>query len=102
MTELTPGTLKTLSGFVLSVVVEFCANYRNAAGFGIKCICRKARPDSSPRLERIFHCWAPKEAPTIQKDHMFVFGVTKMHSADGIDHGFLADFFTFEFHPVNW
>ncbi|EOA18502.1 hypothetical protein CARUB_v10007054mg, partial [Capsella rubella] len=100
--ELTPGMLSTLSGFTLSVVVEFWDNYRNAAGFGIKCICRKARGDLSPRLERIVHCWAPKEAPTVQKDHMFVFGNVKMHIADGIDHDFLADRVTFEFHPVNW
>ncbi|XP_010449344.1 PREDICTED: disease resistance protein RRS1-like isoform X1 [Camelina sativa] len=102
MIELTPGMLRSLSGFTLSVVVEFRDNYRNVAGFGIKCICRKARRDLSPRLERIFHCWAPKEAPTVRKDHMFVFGNAKMHPADGIDHDFLAGWLTFEFHPVNW
>ncbi|XP_048590798.1 disease resistance protein RPP2A-like isoform X2 [Brassica napus] len=101
MIQLAPGMLKTLSGFVLSVVVEFWNNYSNTAGFGIKCICRKSRIDLSPRLERIFHCWAPKEPTTVQRDHMFVFGSVKMHHAEAVNHDFLADSVTFEFHPVN-
>ncbi|CAF2148601.1 unnamed protein product [Brassica napus] len=99
--QLAPGMLKTLSGFVLSVVVEFWDNYSNTAGFGIKCICRKSRIDLSPRLERIFHCWAPKEPITVQRDHMFVFGSVKMHHAEAVNHDFLSDSVTFEFHPVN-
>lgn len=101
MVELTPGILKTLSGFALSVVVEFWDNYSNAAGFGLKCICRNTRTDLSPRLEKIFQFWSPKEAPTVQKDHMFLFGFVKMNSAEGDDHDVLADLVTFEFHPVN-
>ncbi|RID78193.1 hypothetical protein BRARA_A01042 [Brassica rapa] len=101
MIQLAPGMLKTLSGFVLSVVVEFWNNYSNTAGFGIKCICRKSRIDLSPRLERIFHCWAPKEPTTVQRDHMFVFGSVKMHHAEAVNHDFLSDSVTFEFHPVN-
>ncbi|CAN7070852.1 unnamed protein product [Brassica oleracea var. botrytis] len=99
--QLTPGMLKTLSGFALSVVVEFWDNYSNNAGFGIKCICRKTRTDLSPRLERIFRCWAPKEPITVQRDHMFVFGSVKMHHAEAVNHDFLSDSVTFEFHPVN-
>lgn len=98
--ELTPGILKT--GFALSVVVEFWENYRNVSGFGIWCICRKTRTDLSRRLNKIFHCWAPKEAPTVRKDHMFVFGFGKRDLAEGIFHDFLADSITFEFYPVDW
>ncbi|KAG2239684.1 hypothetical protein Bca52824_091523 [Brassica carinata] len=99
--QLAPGMLKTLSGFVLSVVVEFWDSYCNTSGFGIKCICRKSRIDLSPRLERIFHCWAPKEPTKVRRDHMFVFGSVKMHHAEAVNHDFLSDSLTFEFHPVN-
>ncbi|KAF8102892.1 hypothetical protein N665_0190s0013 [Sinapis alba] len=99
--QLAPGMLKTLSGFVLYVVVEFWDNYSNTAGFGIKCICRKSRIDLSPRLEKNFHCWAPKEPITVRRDHMFVFGSVKMHHAEAVNHDFLSDSVTFEFHPVN-
>ncbi|CAH8346090.1 unnamed protein product [Eruca vesicaria subsp. sativa] len=98
--QLPPGMLKTLSGFALSVVVEFWENYSNTTGFAIKCLCRKSG-NLSPRLERIFHCWAPKEPTTVQRDHMFVFGSVKMHNAEAINHDFLSDSVTFEFHPVN-
>ncbi|VVB12434.1 unnamed protein product [Arabis nemorensis] len=99
--ELTPSIVKTLSGFALSVVVEFGDSCSDAAGFGIKCICKKTRTDLSPRLERVFQFWAPKEAPTVQKDHMFLFGYVTMNPAEGDDHDVLADLVTFEFHPVN-
>ncbi|KAL1195093.1 Disease resistance protein RPP2A [Cardamine amara subsp. amara] len=101
--ELTSGIINTLSGFAFSVVVEFWDNYRNDAGFGIKCICWKSRTDLSRRQDIIFHCWAPKEVPTVQKDHMFVFGCANMiTAAEEIDHDFLGDIVKFEFHPVDW
>lgn len=93
--------LNTLSGFVLSVVVEFGDNYSNTTGFAIKCICRKTTTDLSPRLERVFQCWAPKEPTTVQRDHMFVFGSVKLHHAEAVNHDFLDDLVTFEFYPVN-
>uniref|UniRef100_A0A1J3K5M9 Disease resistance protein RRS1 n=1 Tax=Noccaea caerulescens TaxID=107243 RepID=A0A1J3K5M9_NOCCA len=101
--ELAPGKIKTVSSFALSVVVEFSDNYNNAAGFGIKCIiiCRKTGTDLSPRLERTFQFWAPKEVPTVQKEHMFLFGFVTMNTAEEDDHDALVDIFRFEFFPVN-
>lgn len=95
--------LKTVSGVAFTVVVDFLDNYSKAAGFGIKCICRMTGTDLSPRQERVFQFWAPKEAPTVQKDHLFVFGCANIiTAAEGFDHDILSGKVTFDFHPVDW
>lgn len=100
---LTSGMLKTVSGVTLSVVVEFLDNYSKAAGFGIKCICRMIGTDLSRRQERIFQFWALKEAPAVQKDHLFVFGCANIiTAAEGFGPDFLGGRVTFDFHPVDW
>lgn len=100
---LTSGMLKTVSGVALSVVVDFLDNYSKATGFGIKCIWKKTGTDLSRRQERIFQFWAPKEAPIVQKDHLFVFGCANIiNAAEGFDHDILGGRVTFEFYPVDW
>lgn len=102
--QLTPR-IKTLLGFRISVVVAFWDDSYNAAGFGIRCVCRwENKKGLSRRLERIFPCWTPEEvAQKVQKNHMFVFCDVSMHpgAAGGNDLDILDDLVVFEFVPVN-
>ncbi|WZZ43706.1 hypothetical protein YC2023_039965 [Brassica napus] len=94
-----------LLGFKITVVVAFWDDSRNAASFGIRCVCRwKNKKGLSRRLERVFYCWTPEEvAQSVLENHMFVFCDVSMHLgiADGNDHDILDDLIVFEFVPVN-
>ncbi|XP_013622929.1 PREDICTED: disease resistance protein RRS1 isoform X2 [Brassica oleracea var. oleracea] len=94
-----------LLGFKITVVVAFWDDSRNAASFGIRCVCRwKNKKGLSRRLERVFYCWTPEDvAQSVLENHMFVFCDVSMHLgiADGNDHDILDDLIVFEFVPVN-
>ncbi|CAH2051493.1 unnamed protein product [Thlaspi arvense] len=103
--QLTPH-IKTLLGFRISVVVAYWDGSYNAAGFGIRCVCRwKNKKGISRRLETIFYCWTTEEvAQKVPKSHMFVFCDVSMHpgaAAEGNDHDILDDLVVFQFDTVN-
>ncbi|CAE6107290.1 unnamed protein product [Arabidopsis arenosa] len=94
-TNLSHSTRKALSGFAMSVAVSFQDDYHNTVGLGIRCICTwKGMFDSVDKIERIYQCWAPREAPKVEWDHIFIFYDTQMHpSCSEVD---------FIFHTVSW
>lgn len=103
--ELTPSLRKTLLGFAIFVVVTFSDDSHNKAGLGVRCISTwKTKKRISARVEKVFKCWAPREAPEVQRDHMFVFYEdAKMHrgGGEGNEPSILADHVGFEFQAVN-
>nr|WID60880.1 CHS3 protein [Arabidopsis thaliana] len=104
MVELAPCKRKALSGFAMSVLVSFRDDHHNAVGLGIRCVCTwKTKTGHSNRIERIFQCWAPKEAPRVERDHIFVFYDANMHPCvgKGMDHMMSIDELKFEFHTVS-
>lgn len=101
---LAPCMRKALSGFAMSVLISFRDDYHNAVGLGIRCICRwKTKKGTFDQIERVYKCWAPRQAPGVQKDHIFVLYDAKMHvgSGEGMDQITLADVLRFEFHTVS-
>ncbi|VVB05360.1 unnamed protein product [Arabis nemorensis] len=103
--ELTPSLQKTLLGFAIFVVVTFSDDSHNNAGLGVKCISTwKSKKRVSRKVEKVFRCWGPREAPEVQKDHMFVFYEdAEMHRNDGggNESNIFADHVEFEFQTVN-
>lgn len=79
----------------MSVVVSFQDDYHNTVGLGIRCICKwEGMFGSSDKIEKIYQCWAPREAPKVEWDHIFIFYDTQMHP-NGSE-------VEFEFHTVSW
>lgn len=104
MIKLAPSTRKPLLGFAMSVVVSFQDDYHNVVGLGIRCLCTwKTKDGFYDKLERLFQCWAPTEAPKVEWDHIFIFYDTEMHPS-GIEENlkFWADEVKFEFRTVSW
>ncbi|ESQ45357.1 hypothetical protein EUTSA_v10010075mg [Eutrema salsugineum] len=105
MLELTSALRKTLLGFAIFVVVTFLDDSHNNAGLGVRCISKwKAKKGASRKVEKVFRCWAPREAPEVQRDHMFVFYEdAEMHKSggEGNESRILADHVEFEFQAVN-
>ncbi|KAL1199772.1 putative disease resistance protein [Cardamine amara subsp. amara] len=104
--ELTSSLKKTLLGFAIFVVVTFSDDSHNKADLGVRCISTwKSKKRVSARVEKVFRCWAPREAPEVQRDHMFVFYEdAKMHQGgggEGNKPNILADQVGFEFQAVN-
>ncbi|KAF8087542.1 hypothetical protein N665_0579s0008 [Sinapis alba] len=100
--ELTQFTQKALSGFAMSVLVSFRDNLYNAVGLGIMCICTWGTKKANfRRIERVFKCWAPTQAPNVKKDHIFVFYDSEIHpgAAEPADSD---DEIKFEFHTMSW
>ncbi|XP_020877773.1 protein DA1-related 4 [Arabidopsis lyrata subsp. lyrata] len=101
---LAPCMRKALSGFAMSVLVSFRDDYHNAVGLGIRCICRwKTKKGNFDQIERVYKCWAPREAPGVQKDHIFVLYDAKMQVGpdEGMDQIMSSDVLVFEFHTVS-
>lgn len=103
--ELTSSLRKTLLGFAIFVVVTFSDDSHNSAGLGVRCISTwKTKKRVSRKVEKVFRCWAPREAPEVQKDHMFVFYEdAEMHRSggEGNKSNILDDHVEFEFQAVN-
>ncbi|CAN6993150.1 unnamed protein product [Brassica oleracea var. botrytis] len=96
-----PWTRKPLSGLAISVVVSFQDDCQNVAGLGIRCICTwQTRNGFLGRMERLFQCWAPLEAPKVQRDHVFIFYETDMHTNGSEENPNL--WVKFDFHAVSW
>ncbi|AEE78806.1 disease resistance-like protein [Arabidopsis thaliana] len=104
--EITPSLRKTLLGFAIFVVVSFSDDSHNNAGLGVRCVSRwktKKRVVTG-KAEKVFRCWAPREAPEVQRDHMFVFYEdAEMHrgGGEGNKPNIMADHVEFEFQAVN-
>ncbi|KFK34399.1 hypothetical protein AALP_AA5G140100 [Arabis alpina] len=77
----------------------------NKTGLGVRCISTwKSKKGVSRKAEKVFRCWAPKEAPEVQKDHMFVFyedAKTHQSVGEGNETEICADHVEFEFETVN-
>uniref|UniRef100_A0A1J3FF21 Disease resistance protein RRS1 n=1 Tax=Noccaea caerulescens TaxID=107243 RepID=A0A1J3FF21_NOCCA len=103
--ELTSSLRKTLLGFAIFVVVTFLDDSHSNAGLGVRCISTwKTKKKVTSRVEKVFRCWAPREAPEVQRDHMFVFYEdAKMHQCGDEDNetNLLADHVKFEFQAVS-
>lgn len=103
--ELTPSLRKTLLGFAIFVVVTFSDDSHNNAGLGVRCVSRwKTKKRVTGKAEKVFSCWAPREAPEVQRDHMFVFYEdVEMHRGcgEGNKPNIMADQVGFEFQAVN-
>ncbi|KAJ4910657.1 Uncharacterized protein Rs2_05278 [Raphanus sativus] len=96
-----PWTRKPLSGLAISVVVSFQDDCQNVAGLGIRCICTwQTRNGYLGRMERLFQCWAPLEAPKVERDHVFIIYETQMHTNGSEENPNL--WVKFEFHAVSW
>lgn len=103
MVEVAPSMRKTLSGFSMSVFVSFRGDYHNAVGLGIRCIFTwETKEGHFDRIERVFKCWAPTEAPGVRDDHIFVLYDAEMHpgGGEGIDQKVSAEL-KFEFQTVS-
>ncbi|KAJ0261117.1 Protein DA1-related 4 [Hirschfeldia incana] len=103
MVERTPCTQKAMSGFAMSVLVSFMDDSHNAVGLGIRCICTwETKNAHFGRIEKVFKCWAPTEAPRVEKDHIFVFYDAGMHPGAGekTDSSMSDGEIKFEFHTV--
>ncbi|KAG5385855.1 hypothetical protein IGI04_037325 [Brassica rapa subsp. trilocularis] len=105
--ELTSSLRNTLLGFAIFVVVTFMDDSHNNDGLGVRCISTwKSKRKVISKMEKVFRCWAPREAPEVQKDHMFVFYEdAETHRSGGGGEGnetnVLADQVEFEFQAVN-
>ncbi|KAG7560472.1 P-loop containing nucleoside triphosphate hydrolase [Arabidopsis thaliana x Arabidopsis arenosa] len=103
--EITPSLRKTLLGFAIFVVITFSDDSHNNAGLGVRCVSRwKTKKRVSHRAEKVFSCWAPREAPEVQRDHMFVFYEdAKMHrdGGEGNEPNLNSNHIEFEFQAVN-
>ncbi|CAA7061444.1 unnamed protein product [Microthlaspi erraticum] len=96
-----PWTRKPLSGFAMSVVVSFQDDHHNVVGLGIRCICTwQTRNGFLGKMERLFRCWDPTEAPKVESDHIFIFYDTEMHTNGSEENPNL--WVKFEFHAVSW
>lgn len=103
MVEVPSSMRKTLSGFSMSVFVSFRDDYYNAKGLGIRCIFTwETKEGHFDRIERVFKCWAPTEAPRVRDDHIFFLYDAEMHpgAVEGIDQNVSAEL-KFEFQTVN-
>ncbi|CAH8364519.1 unnamed protein product [Eruca vesicaria subsp. sativa] len=106
MLELSSSLRNTLLGFAIFVVVTFMDDSHNNAGLGVRCISTwKSKRKVISKKEKVFRCWAPGEAPEIQRDHMFVFYENaEMHRSvdgEGNERCVLTDQVEFEFQAVN-
>ncbi|KAL0714125.1 hypothetical protein Bca4012_021104 [Brassica carinata] len=108
MLELTSSLRNKLLGFAIFVVVRFMDDSdHNSAGLGVRCIGTwKSKRKVISKVEKVFRCWAPREAPEAQRDHMFVFYEdAEMYRSGGGGEGnesnVLADQVEFEFQAVN-
>ncbi|XP_013605067.1 PREDICTED: disease resistance protein RRS1 [Brassica oleracea var. oleracea] len=107
MVELTSSLRNTLLGFAIFVVVTFVDDSHNNAGLGVRCISTwKSKRKVISKMEKVFRCWGPREAPEVQRDHMFVFYEdAEMHRSvgggEGNESSVLADQVEFEFQAVS-
>lgn len=104
MVELAPFMRKALSGFAMSVIVSFWDDCHNDVGLGIRCICTwETKEGHFDRIERVFKCWAPTEAPRVCEDHIFFLYDAEIHPGAGerMDQNMSADQFKFEFQTVS-
>lgn len=108
MLELTSSLRNRLLGFAIFVVVRFMDDSDHySAGLGVRCIGTwKSKRKVISKVEKVFRCWAPREAPEVQRDHMFVFYEdAEMHRSGGGGEGNesngFADQVEFEFQAVN-
>ncbi|KAH0911865.1 hypothetical protein HID58_035186 [Brassica napus] len=105
--ELTSSLRNTLLGFAIFVVVTFMDDSHNNDGLGVRCISTwKSKRKVISKVEKVFRCWGPREAPEIQRDHMFVFyEYAEMHRSvgggEGNESSLLADQVEFEFQAVS-
>nr|WID60867.1 CHS3 protein [Arabidopsis thaliana] len=104
MVELAPFMRKALSGFAMSVIVSFWDDCHNDVGLGIRCICTwETKEGHFDRIEKVFKCWAPTEAPRVAEDHIFFLYDAEIHPGAGerMDQNVSADEFKFEFQTVS-
>lgn len=105
--EITSSLRNTLLGFAIFVVVTFMDDSHNNDGLGVRCISTwKSKRKVISKVEKVFRCWGPREAPEIQRDHMFVFyEYAEMHRSvgggEGNESSVLADQVEFEFQAVS-
>ncbi|KAL0672782.1 hypothetical protein Bca4012_000763 [Brassica carinata] len=99
--ERPPHTQKTLLGFAMSVLVSFPEKSHDLADLGIMCTCTwGTKKGHFGKIERVFKCWTPTEAPSVEKDHMFVFYDSEIHPDAG-EQTDSDDEIKFEFHTVS-
>ncbi|XP_010492763.1 PREDICTED: protein DA1-related 4-like isoform X2 [Camelina sativa] len=102
--ELAPFTRKALSGFAMSVIVSFRDDCHNDVGLGIRCICTwETKEGHLDKIEKVFKCWNPAEAPTVEREHIFVLYDAEIHPCAGerMGQNMSADEFKFEFQTVS-
>lgn len=99
--ERPPRTQKTLLGFAMSVLVSFPEKSHDLADLGIMCTCTwGTKKGHFGKIERVFKCWTPTEAPSVEKDHMFVLYDSEIHPDAG-EQTDSDDEIKFEFHTVS-